>query len=100
MSAALASADEVTAAIENLAAFTAAPDTIVSGPRILQVWAPAVTPRRPDVQCLHERACTARALTVFSVAPELAHLSSAPGWDRARGKPHRAVGSALPARQC
>lgn len=39
VSAALASAEEVAAAIEDLAAFTAAPDTIVSGPRILQVWA-------------------------------------------------------------
>jgi SAM-dependent methyltransferase len=35
----LASADEVAAAIESLAAFTAAPDTIVSGARIFQVWA-------------------------------------------------------------
>ena len=42
VSAALASAGEVTAAIEDLAAFTAAPDTVISGPRILQVWA-----RRP-----------------------------------------------------
>jgi ubiquinone/menaquinone biosynthesis C-methylase UbiE len=39
VSAALASADEVTAAIEDLGAFTAAPDTIISGPRILQIWA-------------------------------------------------------------
>jgi ubiquinone/menaquinone biosynthesis C-methylase UbiE len=48
VSAALAGADEVTAAIEDLAAFTAAPDTIVSGPRILQVWArrPAGTKRK------------------------------------------------------
>ena len=42
VSAALASAGEVTTAIEDLAAFTAAPDTVISGPRILQVWA-----RRP-----------------------------------------------------
>ena len=42
VAAALASAGEVTAAIEDLAAFTAAPDTVISGPRILQVWA-----RRP-----------------------------------------------------
>jgi ubiquinone/menaquinone biosynthesis C-methylase UbiE len=39
VSAALASAGEVSAAIEDLSAFTAAPDTIISGPRILQVWA-------------------------------------------------------------
>lgn len=39
VSAALASADEVAAAIEDLAAFTAAPDTIISGPRIFQLWA-------------------------------------------------------------
>ena len=35
----LASAEEVAAAIESLAAFTAAPDTVVSGARIFQVWA-------------------------------------------------------------
>ena len=39
VSAGLASAEEVTAAIEDLAAFTAAPDTVVSGARIFQVWA-------------------------------------------------------------
>ena len=38
-SAGLASAEEVAAAIESLAAFTAAPDTVVSGARIFQVWA-------------------------------------------------------------
>jgi ubiquinone/menaquinone biosynthesis C-methylase UbiE len=36
----LASAAEVTAAIEDLRAFTARPDTLISDPRILQVWAP------------------------------------------------------------
>jgi ubiquinone/menaquinone biosynthesis C-methylase UbiE len=35
----LASADEVAAAIEDLTAFTADPGTIVSGPRIFQLWA-------------------------------------------------------------
>jgi hypothetical protein len=35
----LATADEVTAAIEDLRAFTARPDTLVSDPRIFQVWA-------------------------------------------------------------
>jgi len=39
VSAGLATADEVTAAIENLRAFTADPDTLVSDPRIFQVWA-------------------------------------------------------------
>jgi hypothetical protein len=39
VSAGLASAEEVAAAIESLAAFTAAPDTVVSGARIFQVWA-------------------------------------------------------------
>jgi SAM-dependent methyltransferase len=38
MVAGLASAGEVEAAIADLAEFTAAPDTIISGPRILQVW--------------------------------------------------------------
>lgn len=42
VSAALASADEVAAAIEDLEAFTAAPDSIISGPRILQIWGPAM----------------------------------------------------------
>jgi len=35
----LATEAEVDAATDDLAAFTAAPDTIMSGPRILQVWA-------------------------------------------------------------
>jgi len=35
----LASAAKVAAAADDLAQFTAAPDTIVSGPRVLQVWA-------------------------------------------------------------
>jgi ubiquinone/menaquinone biosynthesis C-methylase UbiE len=35
----LAAADEVTAAIENLRAFTTDPDTLISDPRIFQVWA-------------------------------------------------------------
>jgi ubiquinone/menaquinone biosynthesis C-methylase UbiE len=50
VSAALASAGEVSAAIEDLAVFTAAPDTVVSGPRILQVSArrPAGTKRTPS----------------------------------------------------
>jgi hypothetical protein len=40
VSAALASGDEVTTAIGDLAAFTAAPDTIISVPLdILQAWA-------------------------------------------------------------
>jgi len=39
VSAGLATADEVTAAIEDLRAFTAHPDTLVSDPRIFQVWA-------------------------------------------------------------
>jgi hypothetical protein len=39
VSAGLASAEEVAAAIEDLAAFTAAPDTVASGARIFQVWA-------------------------------------------------------------
>jgi ubiquinone/menaquinone biosynthesis C-methylase UbiE len=34
----VASPDEVQAAIENLAAFTADPDSLVAGPRIFQVW--------------------------------------------------------------
>ena len=34
----LASTEEVTAAIASLAAFTAAPNTVVSGARIFQVW--------------------------------------------------------------
>ena len=37
--AALASAGEVAAAIEELAAFTASPETIISGLRIIQAWA-------------------------------------------------------------
>ncbi|HKA50267.1 MAG TPA: class I SAM-dependent methyltransferase [Candidatus Dormibacteraeota bacterium] len=39
VSAGLATADEVTAAIEDLRAFTTRPDTLVSDPRIFQVWA-------------------------------------------------------------
>jgi SAM-dependent methyltransferase len=39
VAAGLASAAEVEAAIEDLGAFIAAPDTILSGPRVLQVWA-------------------------------------------------------------
>jgi SRSO17 transposase len=36
----LATAAEVDTAIDSLAAFTASPDTILSSPRVLQVWAP------------------------------------------------------------
>lgn len=39
VSAGLASSGEVAAAIEDLAAFTADPETIIGGPRIFQVWA-------------------------------------------------------------
>jgi ubiquinone/menaquinone biosynthesis C-methylase UbiE len=39
VSSGLATADQVTAAIEDLRAFTARPDTLISDPRIFQVWA-------------------------------------------------------------
>jgi hypothetical protein len=39
LSSGLAAAAEVTAAIENLRAFTTDPDTLISDPRIFQVWA-------------------------------------------------------------
>lgn len=39
VSSGLASAAEVTAAIEDLRAFTTDPDTVISDPRIFQVWA-------------------------------------------------------------
>ena len=39
VSSGLATAAEVTAAIENLRAFTTRPDTLISDPRIFQVWA-------------------------------------------------------------
>jgi hypothetical protein len=39
VAAGLAAAAEVDTAIDSLASFTASPDTIISGPRVLQVWA-------------------------------------------------------------
>jgi hypothetical protein len=50
VSAGLATADEVTAAIEDLRAFTADPDTLVSDPRIFQVWAGRGADNTPAVR--------------------------------------------------
>lgn len=52
VSAGLASAREVTSAIEDLAAFTADPRTTIADPRIFRVWAhrgagDAAVPQRP-----------------------------------------------------
>lgn len=49
VAAGLATEAEVTAAIDDLAAFTAAPGTIIGGPRILQAWARKELDERQDI---------------------------------------------------
>jgi hypothetical protein len=50
VSSGLAAAAEVTAAIENLRAFTTDPDTLISDPRIFQVWAHRNADHTPAVR--------------------------------------------------
>lgn len=49
VTAGLATEAEVAAALDDLAAFTAAPETIIGGPRILQVWARKELDERQDI---------------------------------------------------